>query len=144
MSLVRTLALTVPLLVLCSFVSHPRRTPVVHEIRIEGDTASERFRFSPAKTTALPGEVLQFVVVSGAPHSVVFEATGLSPAAHTALNAAMPGRLSDLSGPMLRAKGDQYRLVVPALAAGTYHFYCLMHRAYNMGGDLRVEARKTN
>ncbi|MEP6571055.1 MAG: plastocyanin/azurin family copper-binding protein [Gemmatimonadota bacterium] len=144
MSITHSLSFALSLVAVVSFAPRPHHAPVVHEIRIEGDTASEQFRFTPRVTTAVPGDVLQFTVVSGAPHSVVFEVKGLTPAAHAALNASMPARLSDLSGPMLRAKGDQYRVVVPALAAGTYHFYCLMHRAYNMGADLRIDAPHGN
>jgi plastocyanin len=82
--------------------------------------------------------VLVFRTVSGAPHSVVFEAGGLSDQAHEALNSAMPRRSGDLSSPLLTKNGAEYRVRVPALPNGTYRFFCLPHRAYDMRGQLTV------
>lgn len=110
----------------------------VHQIRLEGEGSEETNRFDPASVTARPGDVLLFRVVSGAPHGVVFEASGLSGASHDALNAAMDRRAGDLTGPTLPAKGASYRMVVPALPPGRYQFYCLPHRAYDERGELTV------
>jgi plastocyanin len=109
-----------------------------HEVRLEVDSDRGEYRFSPAAVTARPGDVVVFKVINGAPHSVVFEGKGLSAAAHEALNAAMPGRSADLSSPLLTENGAEYRVTVPALPAGTYRFFCLPHRAYDMRGELRV------
>jgi plastocyanin len=68
----------------------------------------------------------------------VFEAAGLSEEAHEALNGAMSRRAGDLSSPLLTLEGAEYRMVVPQLSPGVYHFYCLPHRAYDMRGQLRV------
>jgi plastocyanin len=78
-------------------------------------------------------------VVSGAPHSVVFEGGGLSSQARGALNAALERRAGDLSSPLLTSNGLEYRLVVPSLDPGSYPFYCLPHRAYDMRGELQVK-----
>jgi plastocyanin len=51
----------------------------------------------------------------------------------------MPGRSAELSSPLLTAAGDEYRMVVPRVPAGSYSFYCLPHRAYDMRGTLKVE-----
>jgi plastocyanin len=110
----------------------------VHEIRMDANPDKEVYRFSPAQVTARPGDVLLFKVASGSPHSVVFEATGLSETGRAALNGAMSRRSADLSSPLLTAEGAEYRIVVPAIAPGTYSFFCLPHRAYDMRGQLRV------
>jgi plastocyanin len=110
----------------------------VHEIRLEANPDKEVYRFSPALVTARPGDALMFRVGSGAPHSIVFEGSGLSEQAHEALNGAMSRRAGDLSSPLLTTEGAEYRLVVPQLPPGTYHFYCLPHRAYDMRGQLRI------
>jgi plastocyanin len=108
----------------------------VHEIRMVAEGKRE-FRFAPASITARRGDVLLFRAVSGAPHSVVFEAGGLPPEAIEKLNAAMPRRAGELSSPLL-TEGSEYRVVVPPVPNGTYRFYCLPHRAYDMRGELTV------
>jgi plastocyanin len=110
----------------------------VHEIRLEANSERETYRFNPAQVTARPGDMLIFRAVSGSPHSIVFESAGLSEQAHEALNGAMTRRAGDLSSPLLTGPGTEYRVIVPQLAPGTYQFFCLPHRAYDMRGELRV------
>jgi plastocyanin len=110
-----------------------------HEIRMEENEKRNEFAFVPAQVTARPGDVLVFRAVNGAPHSVVFEAGGLTGPAHEALNAAMPRRSSDLGSPLLTKNGAEYRFTVPALPKGTYRFFCLPHRAYDERGQLTVK-----
>ena len=108
----------------------------VHEIRMISSGRGE-FRFEPASVKARRGDVLLFRAVSGGPHSVVFQGKGISPADRERLNEAMPRRAGDLSSPLL-TDGTEYRVVVPALTAGAYHFFCLPHKAYDMKGEVVV------
>jgi plastocyanin len=110
----------------------------VHEVRLEANSERETYRFNPDRVTARPGDVVVFKAVSGVPHSIVFESAGLSDQAHEALNGAMSRRAGDLSSPLLTLQGAEYRVVVPQLAPGTYQFFCLPHRAYDMRGQLRI------
>ena len=110
----------------------------VHEIKLEANPGRDVYRFVPANVAARPGDVLLFRTVSGTPHSIVFEGAGLSAAAHEALNGAMSRRAGDLSSPLLSPDGAEYRVVVPAIPPGSYQFFCLPHRAYDMRGTLRV------
>ena len=110
----------------------------VHFVRLEADPAQEIYRFVPARVTAKPGDILVFRVVSGAPHNIAFEAAGLTPAAHEALNNALTDRSGDLSGPLMPQNGAQYRFRVPAMPAGRYVFFSVSHRAYDMRGELIV------
>jgi plastocyanin len=110
----------------------------VHVVRLEVDPAEDIHRFVPARVTAKAGDVIRFRVVSGAPHSIAFQGSALSPATRDALNAAMPNRTGDLSGPVLAANGAEYRIVVPAVPPGRYVFFSLPHRAYEMEGELMV------
>jgi plastocyanin len=110
----------------------------VHEIRLEANSEREVYRFSPARVTAKPGDVLLFKAVTGTPHSIVFESRKLSGAVREALNGAMNRRSGDLSSPLLTPDGAEYRIRVPALPVGTYEFFCLPHRAYDERGTLRV------
>jgi plastocyanin len=109
----------------------------VHQIRMVAD-GKEAFRFVPASVSARRGDVLLFKAVSGAPHSVVFEGKGLTDQAREKLNAALPRRAGDLSSPLL-TEGSEYRIAVPpGIPAGTYKFFCLPHRAYDMRGEVTV------
>ena len=111
---------------------------VVHIVRLEVDAGREVYRFVPARVTARPGDVLRFRVSSGAPHNITFEGGGLSPRVREALAAAMPDRTGDLGGPVLDHPGVEYRIVVPALPAGRYPFFCTPHRVFDMRGELIV------
>jgi plastocyanin len=109
----------------------------VHEIRMVADGKGEA-RFVPGSVSARRGDVLLFKAVRGAPHSVVFEGKDLTDQAREKLNAALPRRAGDLSSPLL-TEGSEYRMVVPpGIPAGTYKFFCLPHRAYDMRGEVTV------
>jgi plastocyanin len=119
-------------------LSRPSAAQSVHEVRLEVDAEKEVYRFDPARVTARAGDILKFRTVSGAPHSIVFEGRGLTEQAHEALNGAMGRRVGDLSSPLLTQNGSEYRVVVPNVQPGSYEFYCLPHRAYDMRGTLVV------
>lgn len=109
-----------------------------HVIRMDGNAEREEYTFSPATVTAKAGDILVYRVAGGGNHGITFESS-MPAAARTALNAAMPRRVGDLSGPLL-SRGGEYRITVPAgLPAGRYRFYCLPHRAYDEVGFLVVE-----
>jgi plastocyanin len=110
----------------------------VHQIRLEASSQRDVYRFSPARVTARPGDVLVFKAVSGTPHSIVFEGANLPGPVREALNGSMGRRSSDLSSPLLTPDGAEYRITVPAIPPGDYGFFCLPHRAYDMRGILRV------
>lgn len=121
-------------------IAPPLAAQKVHQINIDGDRAKGRYRFDPAKVTVAPGDIVRFVAGGGAPHSVVFDSAGLSPAETNALNAAIPRRMSLLSGPLLTDEGQGFQIQVPQLPPGSYRFYCLPHRAYRSEGLLVVVA----
>ena len=109
-----------------------------HVIQMDGSAEQEEYSFAPATINAKAGDVLVFRVAGGGNHGVSFE-SGMSAAARTALNAAMPGRVGDLRSPLL-ARGSEYRIVIPAnMPAGRYRFFCLPHRAYDEVGYLVIE-----
>ena len=109
----------------------------VHEIRMVERGKGEP-RFDPASVTVRRGDVLLFRSESGGPHSVVFQGGGVSGPDRERLNEAMPRRAGDLSSPLL-TDGSEYRIVVPALTAGSYRFFCLPHKAYDMKGEVTVK-----
>ena len=117
----------------------PGSAQETHVVRLVADPAKDVYRFEPATLAVHPNDVIVFRVVSGAPHSIVFEGGDLSPGVRGAFNTALAGRSGDLSSPLLTATGKDYRLVVPQVPAGRYRFYCLPHRAYDMRGELLVQ-----
>jgi plastocyanin len=126
-------------LVLSAGLSARGFAQATHVVRLVADPNKQEFRFDPSEITVKPNDTVVFRVVSGAPHSVVFEGRGLSPGVRGAFNSAMPRRSGDLSSPLLTAAGKDYQMVVPQVPPGTYPFYCLPHRAYDMRGTLTVE-----
>ena len=134
----RFLLLSLSSLVLVSWLTAKAEAQKVHEIRLEANPEKEIFRFSPARVTARPGDVLLFRAVTGTPHSIVFEGGRLSGSAREALNGALSRRSGDLSSPLLTPNGAEYRIVVPVLSPGRYEFFCLPHRAYDMRGVLQI------
>jgi plastocyanin len=134
-NLSRTVGSIAALLLLLNRTAAAQR---VHEVSLEVNAEKELYRFAPARVTARPGDILKFRTVSGAPHSIVFEGRGLTEQAHEALNGAMGRRAGDLSSPLLTQNGTEYRVVVPNVQPGSYEFYCLPHRAYDMRGTLLV------
>jgi plastocyanin len=110
-----------------------------HVVRLIADPSKDDYRFEPAALTVSPGDVVVFRVASGAPHSVVFEGEGLSPGVRGAINTALPNRSGELSSQLLTAAGKDLRFVVPQIPPGTYRFYCLPHRAYDMRGELTIK-----
>ena len=131
------LTLLLALLVSVNSVSD-LRAQVVHEVEIEGDRDRDRFRFRPARITVKAGDVVRFTVASGPPHSVVFDSANVAPRDRATLDAAIPDRMSLLSGPLLTRVGQTLEIRVPRLSPGVYRFYCLPHRAYRAEGEMVV------
>jgi plastocyanin len=124
---------------LLAATANPSAAQETYVVRLVADAAKDVYRFEPASLAVHPNDVIVFRVMSGAPHSIVFEGGDLSPGVRGAFNTAMAGRSGDLSSPLLTATGKDYRLVVPQVPAGRYRFYCLPHRAYDMRGELIVQ-----
>ncbi|MET0400573.1 MAG: plastocyanin/azurin family copper-binding protein [Longimicrobiaceae bacterium] len=115
----------------------PERAPVVHQVRMvqEGST----YRFAPATITIKRGDQVRFVMTSGGPHNVAFDAEKIPDAAERALAAGMPGQISPLAGTLLTRAGDSYTVSFAGVAPGSYAFYCMPHMAMGMRGTVVVQ-----
>ena len=114
-------------------------TGTVHEIRLVRGEGEHTFRFVPARVVARPGDVLLFRIVSGSPHSVVFESADMpSQAASRLWTAALPRRVAPLTSPIFVEAGLEYPVVVPSVPAGRYRFFSLPRLAYDMRGEIEV------
>ena len=58
------------------------------------------YRFEPATLTVAPGDGISFVMVSGGPHNVAFDAATIPEAVKGQLQANMPNS-ADFSSPMM-------------------------------------------
>jgi len=112
-------------------------TGTTHEIKMIGD--EKGYRFEPAELTIKAGDGVKFVMVTGGPHNVAFDAAAVPAAAKAQLLANMPEQQGELSGKMLITAGEAYTISFGGIAAGTYEFHCTPHLAMNMKGKITVQ-----
>jgi len=115
----------------------PAAAQRTHSVKLVRSADGERYRFDPVRVTARAGEVVEFSVQSGGPYVIAFEPADVSPGQRPLLATALGSNGSGLRSPVLRA-GERFRLVIPALARGTYRFASALHIAYRMTGELVV------
>jgi plastocyanin len=119
-------------------LARPALAQRVHQIRLLHESA-ESYRFDPRRVDARAGDVLEFVVVSGGPYVVGFEAQGFREPDAEALDQGFSGRSGRLRGPVLGGPGARFRVVLPALRKGSYQFLSFTQVAYRMAGLLVVK-----
>jgi plastocyanin len=107
-------------------------------VRVQMLQQGSAYKFVPANLSVHPGDVVEFVNVSGFPHNVGFEAAQIPAGAATVLNAAMARRSGNLLGPMMMAANETYRISFAGAPAGAYHYFCLPHKALGMIGVITV------
>ncbi|MGH7646394.1 MAG: plastocyanin/azurin family copper-binding protein [Gemmatimonadales bacterium] len=96
--------------------------------------------FEPAAITVAPGTTVRFINVSGFPHNVAFWGDSIPAGAATMLNAAMPNRMDNLSGPFATTLNETYDVTFAADAPqGAYKGYCLPHLALGMRLTITVQ-----
>lgn len=110
----------------------------VHQVKLIHGTG-DMFRFDPNRVDARPGEVLEFVVQSGGPYVIGFEALDLTESGRALLDQAIPDHSAPLRGPVLPGPGSRFRIVLPSLPRGSYRFASITHLAYRMGGLLVIK-----
>lgn len=117
----------------------PAAGGAVVEVRMTGDGTTTA-AFEPAAITIAPGTTVRFINVSGGPHNVAFWADSIPAGAADLLNAAMPNRMDNLSGPFATAPNEIYEITFPANApTGAYGTYCLPHLALGMTMKITVQ-----
>jgi plastocyanin len=109
-----------------------------HRIDLTGGE-NVRHEMSPDDLTASPGDTLVFHAESGAPHALGVDPQGMTPAVHEAWNRALPRRVGDLRGPLMR-QNESYEVVIPrSVPKGKYRIFCLPHRAYDEDLELEIK-----
>ena len=114
----------------------PAGTGTVHDVNmvLEGTA----YKYVPAELTIKAGDVVRFHNVSGGPHNVDFWADSIPAGAVAVLNAAMPDRMGELSGPLLVETNAVYEINFAGAPTGEYKFFCLPHLAMGMTGKLTI------
>lgn len=96
-------------------------------------------RFEPAEVRIAPGDTVVFVVVSGQPHNVAFDTTGLAQPVRDRLRTAVHDPIVPMAGPLLLKTGDRYAVSFAGIPAGRYPFFCMPHVALHMQGTVVVQ-----
>lgn len=109
------------------------------EVRMTGNGTTQA-AFEPAAITIAPGTTVRFINVSGGPHNVAFWGDSIPAGAAAVLNAAMPNRMDNLSGPFVTGPNETYEITFSATApVGKYGTYCLPHLALGMKMTITVQ-----
>jgi plastocyanin len=96
------------------------------------------FRFEPEHLEITSGDTVIFEAVSGQPHDVAFDTTGLASSDVRRLSMRLHDQIAPLAGPLLVKPGERYVVAFDGITPGRYPFYCLPHRAVQMKGEVIV------
>lgn len=113
-----------------------QRAVTTHVIRMVGP--ADHPRFEPAEVDIASGDSVAFVVVSGQPHNVSFDSTGLAAPVRDKLREAIHDSMMPMAGPFLLKEGDRYAISFAGIPAGRYPFFCMPHMALHMQGVVVV------
>lgn len=107
------------------------------EVKMIGD--AKGYRFEPANVTAKVGDGIKFIMESGGPHNVAFDAAMVPADAKAQLDANFgTDRMGELSSGLKMNPGESFTLSLGGVVAGKYEFNCTPHLAMNMKGTLTV------
>jgi plastocyanin len=112
-------------------------TGQTHTVRMLLDPQGA-YRFDPANITVRRGDAIKWVMVSGGPHNVQFDAAGIPSGAQTQLSANMPNQATPLGSPMMMNPNEEYTVSFAGVPAGAYNYICTPHLAMNMKGVVTV------
>ena len=111
-------------------------TGTTHEIKMIGD--AQGYRFDPANITVKAGDGIKFVMVTGGPHNVAFDAATVPADSKDQLFANMPNA-TDGSSPMMMNPNEAWTLSLGNIKPGKYPFHCTPHLAMGMKGEITVQ-----
>ena len=108
----------------------------IHDVRMLGDNSG--YRYEPANLRIRQGDGVRWIMVSGAPHNVAFDAAKLPPAVQRQLAANMPNQTS-LASPMMLNANDSYTISFADIEPGGYDYHCTPHLTMGMTGRITVQ-----
>ena len=112
-------------------------TGQVHTVRMTGTT--DKFQFEPADIKVKAGDAIKFIMVSGGPHNVAFNAADIPADVRPQLHANMDKTETELSSVYLINPDESITISFAGIKPGTYAFHCTPHLMYNMKGTVTVE-----
>jgi plastocyanin len=113
-------------------------TGTTKTVNMIGD--AKGYRFEPASFTIKQGDGVKFVVVSGGPHNVAFDAATIPSDVKGQLDANMgTDKAGELSSNMKLNPGDAVTVSFGKIKPGQYPFHCVPHLALGMKGTITVQ-----
>jgi plastocyanin len=113
-------------------------TGTTHEVKMVGD--AQGYRFEPANITVKQGDGIKWVMVSGGPHNVAFDAATVPADVKPQLDANMgTDKMGELSSNMKMNPGESITVSFANIKAGKYPYNCVPHIAMNMKGVVTVQ-----
>jgi plastocyanin len=112
-------------------------TGTIHEVKMIGD--DKGYRFEPANVTVKQGDGIKFIMVSGGPHNVAFEESGIPAAASAQLSANIENAAAPLTSQMTVNPNEVVNISFANVPAGTYNYHCTPHLAMGMKGVITVQ-----
>jgi plastocyanin len=115
-------------------------TGTTHTVRMTGDVATGVYRFEPANITVKQGDGIRWVMVSGGPHNVAFDAATIPADVRPQLDANMgTDKMGELSSSMKMNPGETITVSFANIRPGKYPYNCVPHIAMNMKGVVTVQ-----
>jgi plastocyanin len=113
-------------------------TGTTHEVRMLGD--AQGYRYEPANITVKQGDGIKFIMVSGGPHNVAFDAATIPADVKPQLDANMgTDKMGELSSNMKMNPNETITISFGNIKAGKYPYHCVPHLAMNMKGVITVQ-----
>ncbi len=111
-------------------------TGAEHTVNMVGD--AQGYRYEPASLTVKAGDAIKYVMVSGGPHNVAFDAATVPEDVKAQLNANMPNS-TDMSSPMFMNANETWTMSTTGVKPGTYTILCTPHLAMGMKMELTIQ-----
>jgi len=113
-------------------------TGTTHEVRMLGD--AQGYRFDPVNITVKQGDGIKWIMVSGGPHNVAFDAATVPADVKPQLDANMgTDKMGELSSNMKMNPGESITVSFGNIKPGKYGYVCVPHLAMNMKGVVTVQ-----
>src|SRR5687768_8532478 len=113
-------------------------TGTTHEVKMLGD--AQGYRFDPVNITVKQGDGIKWIMVSGGPHNVAFDAATVPADVKPQLDANMgTDKMGELSSNMKMNPGESITVSFANIKAGKYPYNCVPHIAMNMKGVVTVQ-----
>ncbi len=109
---------------------------VVHQVKLVQQ--GSQYRFEPSDLTVNSGDRVKFILVSGGPHNIAFDAEQISDDREAILARDMPDQIAPLASRILE-DGESYTVALEGVKPGTYPYFCMPHVGMGMKGSITVQ-----